>query len=144
MKKTLYSLLAGAMVLASCSKSDDRSAIDTNTNQTTFTLDVESATPAPQAKSSRTTSAVTPVRYVMEVWSADGLTPENVFEDGTKNHAKATSGSFTITLDKTKAYTCLFWADDNGTTYDATSLKAITIKNGKEANEAYHAKISVL
>lgn len=142
MKKILYTLLAGAMALASCSK-EATDEFTSQTETTTFTLSVDQLqTPGAET---RVTSAITPARYVMEVWSEDGTTAENVFENGTKNHAEllASSGSsFTVSLDKTKAYICLFWADDN-TTYNAASLKTIVLNAGKDMNEAYHAKVSV-
>lgn len=136
MKKILYTLIAGAMALASCSNNDDAIGIDPSNATTVFTLGVDDAI-------TRATTTIAPARYVMEVWSEDGTTAENVFEDGTKNRAEITTGnSFTVVLDQTKAYTCLFWADDN-TAYDATTLKAIALKAGQEVTEAYHAKATV-
>lgn len=137
MKKILYTLIAGAMALASCSNNDDAIGIDPSNATTVFTLGVDDAI------TRATTTTIAPTRYVMEVWSEDGTTAENVFEDGTKNRAEITTGnSFTVVLDQTKAYTCLFWADDN-TAYDATTLKAIALKAGQEVTEAYHAKVTV-
>lgn len=137
MKKILYTLIAGAMALASCSNNDDAIGIDPSNATTVFTLGVDDAI------TRATTTTIAPTRYVMEVWSEDGTTAENVFEDGTKNRAEITTGnSFTVVLDQTKAYTCLFWADDN-TAYDATTLKAIALKAGQEVTEAYHAKATV-
>lgn len=136
MKKILYTLIAGAMALASCSNNDDAIGIDPSNATTVFTLGVDDAI-------TRATTTIAPARYVMEVWSEDGTTAENVFEDGTKNRAEITTGnSFTVVLDQTKAYTCLFWADDN-TAYDATTLKAIALKAEQEVTEAYHAKATV-
>lgn len=135
MKKILYTLLAGAIALVSCSKSDDMPTAP-QSDATTFTLAVDGT-------ATRATSAITPARYIMEVWSEDGQTAENVFENGATNHAEITSGSaFTVTLDKTKAYTCLFWADDN-VAFNAASLKAISLNTGKDVTEAYFSKVAV-
>ncbi|MEG0602171.1 MAG: hypothetical protein RR499_03920 [Mucinivorans sp.] len=135
MKKILYTLLAGAMALVSCSKSEDMPTTP-HSEATTFTLSVDEL-------QTRAASTITPARYVMEVLSQDGTTAENVFENGTTNHAQITSGNvFTVILDKTKAYTCLFWADDN-TTFNAASLKAISLNTGKEVTEAYFSKVAV-
>lgn len=131
-------LIAGAVALTtaltSCNKSDaDR---EIKGNRTTFTL----SAPDPKTRADEPTAIK---RYVMEVWSEDALTAENVFEDGATQRAESTTGTFAVALDPEKAYTCLFWADDNGQTYDAASLQTIAIKEGKEVSEAYHAKISV-
>lgn len=140
MKNIIYMLIAGAVALTtaltSCNKSDADRGQGMTGDKTTFTLSV-------QDPKSRADQPTTMPRYVMEVWSEDGLTAENVFEDGTRNHAESSTGSFAVALDPQKAYTCLFWADDNGDTYDAASLQTIAIKDGKEVSEAYHAKISV-
>lgn len=128
-------LIAGTMALTtaltSCNKSDaDR---EIKGNRTTFTL----SAPDPKTRADEPTAIK---RYVMEVWSEDALTAENVFEDGATQRAESTTGTFAVALDPEKAYTCLFWADDNGDTYDAASLQTIAIKEGKEVSEAYHAK----
>ncbi|MEG2665164.1 MAG: hypothetical protein RSE33_20520, partial [Hafnia sp.] len=139
MKKILYTLLAGLFALTSCSK-EATEELATQTEATTFTFSV-----AGDELQTRATGTITPARYVMEVWSADGTTAENVFDtDGTPtNRAVFTGASITVTLDKTKAYTCLFWADDNAT-YNAASLKAISLNSGKtDYTEAYYAKKSV-
>lgn len=137
MKKILYTLLAGLFALTSCSNE----AIDelaTQTEATTFTFSV-----AGDELQTRATSTIAPARYVMEVWSEDGLTAENVFGDGTTNRTEVTTGSITVVLDKTKAYTCLFWADDN-VAYNVSSLKAISLNSGKtDYTEAYYSKVNV-
>ena len=137
MNKILYTLLAGAFVLTSCSKEAAEEPAARAEATTTFTLSVGEL-------QTRGASAVTPSRYIMEVWSRDGGTAENVFDDaGTPSNRKEFSGgSITVALDKTKAYTCLFWADDNAA-FNAASLKAVALNPGKEMTEAYHAKITV-
>ncbi len=134
MKKIFYTLLAGVMALASCSK-ETTEELATQSGPTTFTLSVGEI-------QTRAISTVTPARYVMEVWSEEGSTAENVFGDGTTNRIEVTSGSISVVLDKTKAYTCLFWADDDDT-YNASSLKAVALNTGKEYTEAYYAKVDV-
>lgn len=139
MKKILYTLLAGLFALTSCSN-EATEELAAQTEATTFTFSM-----AGDELQTRATGTITPARYVMEVWSADGTTAENVFDtDGTPtNRAVFTDASITVTLDKTKAYTCLFWADDNAT-YNAASLKDISLNSGKtDYTEAYYAKESV-
>lgn len=130
MKKMFYSLFAGLLLFSGCSQ--EEASVESTQQTTLFTLSL------PHVQGAATRGAVAPARYVMEVWSEDGTTPENVFEDGT-NQAVITSGnSFSATLDKTKAYTCLFWGDDNET-FDASALKNISPKSDKEVNEAFYA-----
>lgn len=133
MKKIAYRLFAGVGTLIALAGCSNNNTTDRDSVETLFTVNIE-------AKSRATNIA--PTRYVMEVWSEDGTLAENVFDNGT-NHAEATSGSFTATLDLEKAYTCLFWADDNGVTYDAASLKAIAPKSGSVLTESYFAKMDV-
>lgn len=140
MKKIFYMVLAGAMVaLMGCSK-ERAEGSDPDSSQTLFTLSPATRATLPPANSTR---------YVMEAYNEDGTTPANVFENGT-NHAETTTGnSFVATLDKTKAYTCLFWADDAVEvhspvcTYDASNLKAITLHAGKPVTEAYFGKVQI-
>lgn len=142
MKKIIHTLLMGATIaLMGCSK-DNTEAPILNTAPTVFTLCTENT-------STRATTAVAPTRYVMEVYSADGTTPENIFGDGT-NHAQTTTGnSFSVVFDQEKAYTCLFWADGatsaevTSETYDATNLKAVSIRPGQAATEAYFSKVTI-
>ncbi|MDD2953677.1 MAG: hypothetical protein PHC95_11015 [Parabacteroides sp.] len=142
MKKILFSLLAGAtMLLGSCSK-ESVDNLAPSAAETTFTVNMAEL-------QTRATSTVTPTRYIMEVWSLDGSTAENVIKkaDGTLvSHLELSSGSFTALLDKTKAHTCLFWADgsvadNNNGVYNAASLNAVTLNTGKVATEAYYAMV---
>lgn len=140
MKKILYTLLTGAMMALTGCSNENTEVITPNATPTVFTL---------SAEQTRTMVTIAPTRYVIEVYNEDGTTPENVFENGT-NHAETTTGnSFTVTFDREKAYTCLFWADDatavgtTSATYNANSLKAIGLNSGKTATEAYFSKVKV-
>lgn len=144
MKKILLSLLAGAtMLLGSCDKESAENFAPT-TDATTFTVGVAEL-------QTRATSTITPPRYIMEVYDATGTTAQEVIKnaDGVLvSHCEIGSGTFSAYLDKTKTYTCLFWADGSaaGTqsgVYDAASLKTVKLNTDKVATEAYYAKVDV-
>lgn len=144
MKKILFSLLAGAtMLLGSCSK-ESAENIAPATDATTFTVEVAEL-------QTRATSTIAPTRYIMEVYDATGTTAQEVIKnaDGVLvSHYEIGNGTFTAHLDKTKAYTCLFWADGSAANtqtgvYDAASLKAVKLNTGKVAAEAYYTKVDV-
>lgn len=78
-------------------------------------------------------------RYVMEVYEMNGATatPANLFENATTHHSQQTTGNFTLVLDRTKTYRCLFWADNDADgVYNVGDLKAVSLNDGKDAIEA--------
>lgn len=128
-------MLAIAAMLASCSQNEELTANENNNLKTvTFSL---------QTGEMQTRATATIDRYVMEVYTADG-TAANVF-DGSTNHKEQTTADFSIKLDATKNYTCLFWADNGAADiYDVSSLKTVTLKEGKQAIEqSYYGALSV-
>ena len=55
-----------------------------------------------------------------------------------------TDGNFTITLDRTKTYYALLWADNNASAiYDITSLKAVKLKTGQLPAEAFYGRLTI-
>lgn len=131
MKKIIYCLLASIQMLASCSQ-EEFSAEQTDGEKVTVTLATDDA---PMSRSEGTTIVD---RYIIEVYSdATYGTPANVF--GSTNQATSTDGTFSLTLDRTKDYYCLFWADkkaDGAYVYNTTSLQEISMVNGKNPIEA--------
>lgn len=129
MKKSILSLIAGAVVaLASCSQSDEMPGQPQEGVQTaTFTIQ----TPAV------TRGAVTGLsRYIVEAYEGSTAT-------GTPAaRVEAATGTLTLGLKKNTEYTFLFWADKGrAKTESAASsgywntddLKAVTITSGKES-----------
>lgn len=95
-----------------------------------------------------TRAAVTNLtRYVMEVYEGD------VASGTPTEHIEQSGNSFSLYLDKNKAYTVLFWADygtpvssgtADGNDYDASDLKAVKIKaSTNPSNAAWGGKTSV-
>lgn len=129
MKKSILSLIAGAVVaLASCSQSDEMPGQPQEGVQTaTFTIQ----TPA------TTRSAVTGLsRYIVEAYEGTTAT-------GTPAaRVEAATGTLTLGLKKNTEYTFLFWADKGtaktgsaaGSGYwNTDNLKAVSITPGKES-----------
>lgn len=82
-------------------------------------------------------------RYIMEVYSDVNCTqPVNLF-DGS-NRKEQSTPDFTLMLDGTQSYTCLFWADyQSSTIYDVSNLKNVTLKNNQISTEAFFAKTTI-
>lgn len=141
MKNQLITGMLGiAAMLASCSQQEDLLAANEDKIQTiTVSLNTD------DGMQTRAEYPATISRYVMEAYeiSSDGTctpTPVEVIRksDGmmTGHHEQA-DGVFTLALDRSKQYCCLFWADNdvNKNIYDVTDLKAVKLNAGKEAIE---------
>lgn len=85
-------------------------------------------------------SIINPTRYIMEVYDKEN-NPVYVFENGTTHHKKQESPSFSVVLDRTQEYICLFWADgdESGTIYDITNLRAVKLNENKTPIEGFCA-----
>lgn len=136
MKRTVYIMYAMLIsVFASCSQNE--------------MVEISPAK-AVTLKVSTDESALTrtPVyRYVIEVYSDNTYTTAaNVFGSGATATNRTTNaiGEFSMTLDRTKAYYCLIWADKAGSDiYDVRSLKAVTLESGETPTEAWHGTFTI-
>lgn len=123
-------MLAGAF--ASCSKEDiSRSPGTEGTQSVTINLVADDAV--------NTRAAATGLsQYIIEVYSdAAYTTAANIFEDNTTNQATSEDGSFSLILDRTKEYHCLFWADKDAAAYTTATLKTVTLAPDKTPAEAW-------
>lgn len=126
----MMAMLAGAF--ASCSKEDiSRSPGTEGTQSVTINLVADDAV--------NTRAAATGLsQYIIEVYSdAAYTTPENIFGEGATNQATSANGSFSLILDRTKEYYCLFWADKDAAAYTTATLKTVTLAQGKTPAEAW-------
>lgn len=137
MKKYLYIacvFLTG--ILVSCNKSEFGGS-DASGNKT-ITLKVIADGGV------QTRSGTSADRFVIEVYSDNTYTTAaNAFSDGTNKATNAT-GEFSVILDLSKDYYCLLWADKNASTaYTVTDLKAVGVKSGSVATEAWHGTLKI-
>lgn len=133
MKNILYIFMAiSTIILASCSADIEDTAI--TGEATTITLSVEGA-------ESRATTFTPPQRYIIEVYNEDG-SYANVLP-GKKYRAMSTTGEFSATFDRAKAYRCVFWADAANSEFDANNLKEIRPNNGFLTKEAFYGNIDI-
>ena len=127
-------MLFTATLLASCQKSDLIEVENAGAQPVTINLVADDAV--------GTRAAATGIeQYVIEVYSDDTYTtPSNIFGEGASatNQATSTDGTFSLVLDRTAEYYCLFWADKDAEAYNTQSLKAVTIVSGKTAAEAWY------
>lgn len=135
MKRYIYimmAMLAGAF--ASCSKEDTSQSPGTEgTQSVTINLVADDAV--------NTRAAATELsQYIIEVYSDAAYTiPENIFGEGATatNQATSANGSFSLILDRTREYHCLFWADKDAEAYTTATLKTVTLAPGKTPAEAW-------
>lgn len=84
-----------------------------------------------------------PQRYVLEIY-------EGTDGSGTPQRLENSTGNFNASLKTNTTYVCLFWADgatvgDNAAgSYDATSLKNVTLNSGKDMVEAFFGKKTII
>lgn len=142
MKKLAYIFITSiSILLASCTKETTLEEINENHN---IKISLSSQNQyigetLPQTKG----ETVSLDRYIMEVYSDVNCTqPVNLF--GGSNRKEQNTPDFELTLDGSKSYTCLFWADyQSSTVYDVSSLKAVTLKSNQVNTEAYFAKTTI-
>lgn len=133
MKKILYIMCAVLLgALASCSQNEPEATDGASTLQpvriNVYTNQANTRATTPDGIS----------RFAIEVYADEAYTtPANVFADGTANKETNATGVFNMILDKSKAYYCLFWAD-NGDSYTITNLQAVTLATNKIATEAFY------
>ena len=139
MKRYLYTIvaiLAGAFV--SCQKTDlTNEAVTEGAQRVTLNLVADDAVG---------TRAAGVSNYLIEVYSDDTYTtPANIFgtDNDATNRSLSTNGSFSMILDRTKDYYCLFWADKDATAYTTTQLKSVTLKSGKTPAEAWFGTATI-
>lgn len=134
----VYAVIA-VVVLAACNDDHQPVAGDDNLRPMTVSV-VTDRTPKSRAESSEISSVS---RYAISVWEDEICTaPAMVFDSGS-NHATSTTGSFSMILDRTKSYFCLFWADnETGYTLD-TELKNIVLNDDSQTAEAFCGKTTI-
>lgn len=134
----VYAVIA-AVVLVACSDDHQPLAGDDNLRPMTVSV-VTDRTPKSRAESSEISSVN---RYAISIWEDETCTaPAKVFADGS-NHATSATGSFSMILDRTKSYYCLFWAD-NETSYTLdTELKNIVLNDDSQTAEAFCGKTTI-
>lgn len=124
-----------AVLLASCNNNNPLTNDDDNLRPMTISVITD------HIVTRAATSSV--AHYAISVWEDKSYTtPAPVFSDG-NNYAANTSGSFSMVLNSTKSYYCLFWAD-NGTDYTLDNeLKNIVLKDGSKTSEAFCGKTTI-
>ena len=124
MKKTVqFSMLVIMLVLTSCNQLDEK--ISNDEKQITFTISND------EDQTRSRTNVLS--RYIMEVYegtNVESIPIEFVIQD---------NGIFTLSLETTKSYVILFWADYSNGIYNTTTLKSINLAGGAEASEAFFA-----
>jgi len=139
MRKTISILMLGiAVMLASCSRDEDRLQTGGNgeTTRVTFTARVEGGM---NLRSAKTRSVTDPTD---EAISRPGLEIYNrqsaLAGDRIIGSISGDNITFTAQLEEGATYTCLFWADGGTEAYDITNLEAIAC--GANPSIAYYAK----
>ncbi len=117
---------AVALALASCSQNDELAQSgEFATKHVVFTANVESGM---KTRAVTDPKDAVPTRALLEIYDESGNLVDGKQIPGTLN-AEKTAFTFSADLDGLqKTYTCVFWADTEGT-YNTTSLKSISYQN---------------
>lgn len=139
MKKILY-IMSAVLLMAGCTKTelenDQRIGSQDVVLSVSPDLSYGDGTMEPMDADTRTGGTVTVNNYVLEVYT------KSDYSD-TPARTTNTSGNFKLTLDRTKEYYCLLWADNDNTNYNTENLKAVTLNSGKRPIEAFFGKTTI-
>lgn len=143
MKKILFAIMCMGVILTGCTQEIDTPS--ESMEQVTLTLVADMQYDNEAMLVNAVTNKISQIRvatidrYAIEVYTDEACTaPANIF--GTTNHKEQTSADFKLTLDKTKTYYCLLWADEGNSAYDTGNLKTVKLSTGKQPSDAYCAK----
>lgn len=130
----VYAVIA-TVILASCSKDNQPAVGDDDLRPMTVSVVAD--------RTATRAAAPAVARYAISIWEDETCTtPAGVFDDGS-NHATSTTGSFSMVLNRTKSYYCLFWADnETGYTLD-DELKNIVLNDDSQTTEAFCGKTTI-
>lgn len=136
MKKILY-IMCAVLLATSCTNDlGDEQQIGMQNVVLSVTSDFSYGddTMEPMGVATRATATVN--NYKLELYSDA--------QYATKVHsASSTDGEFALTLDRTKEYYALLWADNDNTIYNTGNLTAVTLNTGKQPVEAFFGKVTI-
>lgn len=132
-------MFAVATIFASCTKEENGDEQIADDCKVTISAVPEvSMANEPGTKSVQTRGTATCNRYVIELYADGG------YNTMVGTQQSTTDGNFTLTLDRTKTYYALLWADNNASAiYDITSLKAVKLKTGQLPAEAFYGRLTI-
>ena len=127
MKRILYIIMCVTALLTGCTEEID--TMREGMSEVTLTLATDSQYANETEPMAKTRSAITMNRYVMEIYTDEACTEKaNLFNNGTTHRKQQTTPDFSLTLDRSKTYYCLFWADDGSNlSYRVSNLKNVSI-----------------
>ena len=139
MKKILYIMFAVATIFASCTKEENGGEQIADDCKVTISAVPEvSMANEPGTKSVQTRGTATCNRYVIELYA------DAAYNTMIGTQQSTTDGNFTLTLERSKTYYVLLWADNNASAiYDVTSLKAVKLKTGQLPAEAFYGRLTI-
>jgi len=139
MKKILYIIFAVATIFASCTKEENGGEQIADDCKVTISAVPEvSMANEPGTKSVQTRGTATCNRYVIELYA------DAAYNTMIGTQQSTTDGNFTLTLERSKTYYVLLWADNNASAiYDVTSLKAVKLKTGQLPAEAFYGRLTI-
>ncbi len=131
MKNIIY--ITGAILLmVGCAKTEleNESQMGGQSITLTVTPDFSYADGTMEPMGIETRGTVPVNNYILEIYTTSDYSD-------TPTQKISTDGKFSLTLDRTKVYHCLLWADNDKTVYNTENLKAVTLNNNKLPIEAF-------
>lgn len=140
MKRILYLIVCMTALLTGCT--DEMDTMQGGISEVTLTLATDAQYANDTEPMAKTRAAVTMNRYVMEIYTDEACTEQaNVFDNGTTHRKQQTTADFSLTLDRSKTYYCLFWADE-GTSPAYTVSKLQNVSFNMYFAKAYDAPMA--
>lgn len=145
MKRILYIIMCVTALLTGCT--DEIDTIQGGMSEVTLTLATDAQYANNTEPMAKTRAAVTMNRYVMEIYTDEACTEQaNLFDNGTTHHKQQTTADFSLKLDRSKTYYCLFWADDGNAQqgYTVFNLKSVRWwSTAQQPTMAYTGKATI-
>lgn len=139
MKKILYIIGAAAMMFASCTK-ELENELQTGIQDVVLSVSPDfsygDGTIEPMSAMTRAGGTVAVNNYILEMY-------DNAEYSGTPTRHTNTNGEFALTLDRTKDYYALLWADNDKTVYKTDNLKEVTLNDDIKPIEAFFGKATI-
>lgn len=134
MKKILY-IIGAILLVAGCTQTDSDNELQPGSQDVVLRVspDFSYGDGTMEPMGAPTRAAVTVNHYVLELYTQPDYS-------GTPAWGTSIDGKFTLSLDRTRRYYCLLWADDDAAVYNTDDLQAVTLNAGKLPAEAFFGR----
>lgn len=139
MKKILY-IIGAVLLMAGCTQTDSDNELQPGSQDVVLRVSPDfsygDGTMEPMGAPTRAGGTVTVSNYILELYTQPDYS-------GSPARETSADGNFTLTLDRTREYYCLLWADNDAAIYNTDNLKTVTLDAGKLPVEAFFGRTTI-